>query len=160
MNFESTLSNGDDLVKSPDTSTIPDTDLTDTTPIASVDSDDGKTTVIVVQAPAAESSEEKTGDATAVDGEEVSATGAQLTTAIDPHTEDSTGLPGVVKSVFGEYHPRTQTITETLVDGTVLTSTECVPGLAGLDWYWISGVFMFGLILWSFFRFLGGVLKS
>ena len=164
MNFESTLSNGDDLVKSPDTSTIPDTDLTDTdltdtTPITSVDADDGKTTVIVVQAPAAESSEEQSVDA-AAEGEEVSAAGALLTTSVDPHTEDSTGLPGVVKSVFGEYHPRTQTVTETLADGTVLTSTECVPGLAGLDWYWISGVFMFGLILWSFFRFLGGVLKS
>lgn len=159
MNLESTLSNGDDLVKSPDTSTITDTDLTDTTPIASVDTDDGKTTVIVVQAAAADSSEEQSADA-AADGEEAAAAGTLLTTAIDPHTEDSTGLPGVVKSVFGEYHPRTQTITETLSDGTVLTSTECVPGLAGLDWYWISGVFMFGLILWSFFRFLGGVLKS
>ena len=40
MNLESTLSNGDELVKSPDTSTIPDTDLTDTTPTASVDTDD------------------------------------------------------------------------------------------------------------------------
>ena len=99
MNLESTLSNGDDLVKSPDTSTIPDTDLTDTTPIASGDTDDGKTTVIVVQAPAAESSEEKTDDATAVDGEEVSATGAQLTTAIEPHTEDSTRLETVFHRV-------------------------------------------------------------
>ena len=84
----------------------------------------------------------------------------QLTTTVDEQVEDVTGLPGVVKSVFGEYRPRTQTITETRADGTVLTSVECVPGLAGLDWYWLSGVFMFGLILWSFFRFLGGVLKS
>ena len=97
MNLESTLSNGDDLVKSPDTSTIPDTDLTDTTPIASVDTDDGKTTVIVVQAPAAESGEEQSVDA-AAEGEEVSA-GALLTTSVDPHTEDSTRLETVFHRV-------------------------------------------------------------
>lgn len=163
MNFESTLSNADDIVRSPDTSYIPDdTDTGDdaavTPPISSIDVDDGKTTVVIVQQPAA--SEDKTDD-TATDGEDdQTAADVQLTTTVDAHEEDATGLPGVVKSVFGEYHPRTQTITETRSDGTVLTSVECVPGLAGLDWYWLSGVFMFGLVLWSFFRFLGGVLKS
>lgn len=157
MNFESTLSNVDDIVRSPDTGET-DTGTGDTTPpISSIDVDDGKTTVVIVQQPAA--NEDKTDDTT--DGEEEqTAADVQLTTTVDAHEEDATGLPGVVKSVFGEYHPRTQTITETRSDGTVLTSVECVPGLAGLDWYWISGVFMFGLILWSFFRFLGGVLKS
>lgn len=163
MNFESTLSNADDIVRSPDTSYIPDdTDTGDdavtTPPISSIDVDDGKTTVVIVQQPAA--SEDKTDDAT-TDGEgDQTAADVQLTSTVDAHEEDTTGLPGVVKSVFGEYHPRTQTITETRSDGTVLTSVECVPGLAGLDWYWLSGVFMFGLVLWSFFRFLGGVLKS
>ena len=163
MNFESTLSNPDDIVRSPDTSYIPDdTDTGDdaatTPPISSIDVDDGKTTVVIVQQPAA--SEDKTDDA-ATDGEEEQpAADVQLTTTVDEQVEDVTGLPGVVKSVFGEYRPRTQTITETRADGTVLTSVECVPGLAGLDWYWLSGVFMFGLVLWSFFRFLGGVLKS
>ena len=157
MNFESTLSNADDIVRSPDTSYIPD-DTDTTPPISSIDVDDGKTTVVIVQQPAA--SEDKTDDA-ATDGEDAqTAADVQLTTTVDEQVEDVTGLPGVVKSVFGEYHPRTQTITETRSDGTVLTSVECVPGLAGLDWYWISGVFMFGLVLWSFFRFLGGVLKS
>lgn len=166
MNFESTLSNADNIVRSPDTSYIPDDTDTDTgdtpatPPIASVDVDDGKTTVVIVQQPAAAADAEKTDDV-ATDGEgEQTAADVQLTTTVDDHVEDVTGLPGVVKSVFGEYHPRTQTITETRSDGTVLTSVECVSGLAGLDWYWLSGVFMFGLILWSFFRFLGGVLKS
>lgn len=158
MNFESTLSNADDIVRSPDTSYIPD-DTDTTPPISSIDVDDGKTTVVIVQQPAADTGEDKADDA-AADGEDQTAADVQLTTTVDAHEEDSTGLPGVVKSVFGEYHPRTQTITETRSDGTVLTSVECVPGLAGLDWYWLSGVFMFGLVLWSFFRFLGGVLKS
>jgi len=155
MNFESTLSNADDIVRSPDTSYISD-DADTTPPISSIDVDDGKTTVVIVQQPATTDAE-KTDDAV-TDGEDDQA--VALTTTVDAHEEDATGLPGVVKSVFGEYHPRTQTITETRADGTVLTSVECVPGLAGLDWYWISGVFMFGLVLWSFFRFLGGVLKS
>ena len=84
----------------------------------------------------------------------------QQSTMLDPPTLETAGLPAIVRSVFGDYHQRTQTVTETAADGTSVTSTEPVPGLAGLDWYWISGVFMFGLVLWSFFRFLGGVLKS
>ena len=171
MNFESTLSN-DEIIRSPDTSYVPD-DTGDSgsdsisgdnvpaaPPISSIDVDDGKTTVVIVQQPATDTGEDKTDDA-ATDGEDdQTAADVQLTTTVDEQVEDVTGLPGVVKSVFGEYHPRTQTITETRSDGTVLTSVECVPGLAGLDWYWLSGVFMFGLVLWSFFRFLGGVLKS
>lgn len=78
---------------------------------------------------------------------------------LDTPTVDSAGLPAVVRSVFGDYHQRTQTVTETAADGTTTTSTEPVPGLAGLDWYWLSGVFLFSLVLWSFFRFLGVVFK-
>lgn len=161
MNLESTLSNDESIVQSPDTSYIPDDTETDgdtTSNISSVDVDEGKTTVVIVQSPAADTSTATDGN-TADDVEEQTAD-VQITTTVDPHEEDTAGLPGIVKSVFGEYTPRTQTITETRADGTVLTSVECVPGLAGLDWYWLSGVFMFGLVLWSFFRFLGGILKS
>ena len=91
-----------------------------------------------------------------------------LSTAADtPQAE--TGSPVIVmqsgdtaatsRSVFGDYHQRTQTVTETAADGTSVTSTEPVPGLAGLDWYWLSGVFLFTIVLWSFFRFLGVVFK-
>lgn len=79
--------------------------------------------------------------------------------SLDAPTVDAAGLPAVVKSVFGDYHQRTQTVTETASDGTSVTSTEPVPGLAGLDWYWLSGVFLFTIVLWSFFRFLGVVFK-
>lgn len=79
--------------------------------------------------------------------------------SLDAPTVDAAGLPAVVKSVFGEYHQRTQTVTEVVSDGTSVTSTEPVPGLAGLDWYWLSGVFLFTIVLWSFFRFLGVVFK-
>ena len=79
--------------------------------------------------------------------------------SLDAPTLETAGLPAVVRSVFGDYHQRTQTITETAADGTSVTSTEPVPGLAGLDWYWLSGVFLFTIVLWSFFRFLGVVFK-
>lgn len=79
--------------------------------------------------------------------------------SLDAPTVDAAGLPSVVKSVFGEYHQRTQTVTEVVSDGTSVISTGPVPGLAGLDWYWLSGVFLFTIVLWSFFRFLGVVFK-
>lgn len=79
--------------------------------------------------------------------------------SLDTPTLETAGLPAVVRSVFGAYHQRTQTVTETAADGTATTSTEPVPGLAGLDWYWLSGVFLFTIVLWSFFRFLGVVFK-
>lgn len=78
---------------------------------------------------------------------------------LDAPSLETAGLPAVVRSVFGDYHQRTQTVTETAADGTATTSTEPVPGLAGLDWYWLSGVFLFTVVLWSFFRFLGVVFK-
>lgn len=102
---------------------------------------EGQTVVVVQQTP------------------EASAEDSQRSAQLDAQPVDETGLPAVVKSVFGEYHPRTQTVTETLTDGTVLTSVECVPGIAGLDWYWISGVLLFAMVLWSFFRFVGGIFK-
>lgn len=79
--------------------------------------------------------------------------------SLDTPTLETAGLPAVVRSVFGDYHQRTQTVTETAADGTATTSTEPVSGLAGLDWYWLSGVFLFTIVLWSFFRFLGVVFK-
>lgn len=79
-------------------------------------------------------------------------------TPISTASSDS-ALTSAVKAVLGTYQPRTQTVTYYLSDGTTTTSTEPVPGLAGLDWYWLSGVFLFSLVLWSFFRFLGVVFK-
>lgn len=87
------------------------------------------------------------------------ATASVRSVTLDTPTLETAGLPAVVRSVFGDYHQRTQTVTETAADGTATTSTEPVPGLAGLDWYWLSGVFLFTIVLWSFFRFLGVVFK-
>ena len=88
-----------------------------------------------------------------------SAAASVRSVTLDTPTLETAGLPAVVRSVFGDYHQRTQTVTETAADGTATTSTEPVPGIAGLDWYWLSGVFLFTIVLWSFFRFLGVVFK-
>lgn len=67
----------------------------------------------------------------------------------------------VVVQVFGEYSPRTQTVTQYLSDGTLLgTTTEIVPGVAGMDWQWISGVALFSLVLSSFLKLVGVLLKN
>ena len=83
----------------------------------------------------------------------------QQSTMLDPPTPETSGLPAVVRSVFGSYHQRTQTVTVVDADGASTSSVEPVNGLAGLDWYWLSGVFLFTVVLWSFFRFLGVVFK-
>lgn len=68
-------------------------------------------------------------------------------------------MSGIVAAVFGKYSPKTQTVSLTLDNGTVVTSQEIIPGVAGMDWHWIAGVFLFSVVLWSFFRFLGVIFK-
>ena len=108
--------------------------------------------------PVDDTTQTDTGSPVIIMQSESSAPSATRSTVLDtPSLSD--GLPAVVRSVFGEYQVRTQTVTETAADGTSTTSVEPVPGLAGLDWYWLSGVFLFTVVLWSFFRFLGVVFK-
>lgn len=72
------------------------------------------------------------------------------------------GLKAVIRSIFGEYTPNmtTTAVTET-VDGEVITSLidTVADGTAGVDWEYISGVFLFGLMLFCLFKLLGGVLS-
>lgn len=74
--------------------------------------------------------------------------------------EDDTSLSAVVQTLFGEYVPRTQTVTTIGSDGSEVSYTEYVLGLAGLDWYWISGAILFGIAFLSFFKIVGAVIKS
>ena len=66
----------------------------------------------------------------------------------------------VVVKVLGEYQRRTMTVQEMDTEGNVLaTSTQYVPGLAGLDWEWIAGAALFGLMILCVMRTIGGLLK-
>lgn len=80
---------------------------------------------------------------------------------VDPYVieDGDSSLLALVNSVFGDYQPRTQTVTETYSDGSSVTYTEVVDGLAGLDFYWLGGVLVFAIVLVSFFKFLGGIFK-
>ena len=107
--------------------------------------------------PADDTTQTDTGSQVIVVGEAAAA--PQQSVTLDPPTLETSGLPAVVRSVFGSYHQRTQTVTVVDADGASTSSVEPVNGLAGLDWYWLSGVFLFTVVLWSFFRFLGVVFK-
>lgn len=73
---------------------------------------------------------------------------------------EEASMRDVIVQVFGEYSPRTQTVTQYLSDGSLLgTTTEIVPGVAGMDWSWISGVLLFALVLASFLKLVGVLLK-
>lgn len=83
---------------------------------------------------------------------------AIVTTDLIPEDERA-GFPAIINDLFGVYTPRTQSVCTYLPDGTTVTSTEIVPGVAGLDYSWISGVLLFALVLFGFLRFLGVIFK-
>ncbi len=72
---------------------------------------------------------------------------------------DDLTMRSALAAIFGEYTPKTQTVS-TYYDGQLLdTSTEYVPGVAGMDMEWIAGVIVFAVLLYCFMKLLGGVFK-
>lgn len=80
---------------------------------------------------------------------------SELNSAADPNV----ALVDAVRDLFGDYTPRTQTITDHLADGSTVTYQEVVPGLAGLDWPWLVSVGLFALFLYGLLRIIGGLIK-
>lgn len=79
----------------------------------------------------------------------------------DASGDGSAAMADVVTAVFGEYQHKTYTVTQYDSSGNVIaTSTEYVPGLAGLDYAWIAGVSLFALVLAGFLRLIGGLLRK
>jgi hypothetical protein len=75
--------------------------------------------------------------------------------------DGSSVMADVVVQVLGEYQPKTQTVQELDSAGNVIaTSTEYVPGLAGLDYHWITGAVLFTVFLLGIFKLLGGLMRS
>ncbi|MPN35292.1 hypothetical protein SDC9_182789 [bioreactor metagenome] len=69
-------------------------------------------------------------------------------------------MADVVTALLGEYQRQTYTVQQMDSEGNVIsTSTEYVPGLAGLDYPWIAGALLFGLVLAGFLRLIGGLLR-
>lgn len=55
----------------------------------------------------------------------------------------------LITTLFGEYTP--------LMDP---QTGSAVLGVAGCDWEWIAGVFLFGIVLFCFLRMVGVLLKN
>lgn len=73
--------------------------------------------------------------------------------------DDLPTVRSVLVSIFGEYQPKTQTVS-TYYDGQLMeTSTEYVPGIAGMDLEWIAGVVVFTVLLYCLMKLLGGMVK-
>lgn len=78
---------------------------------------------------------------------------------VEYSSDYSASLMSAIYAVFGEYTPRTYEVTTYFDDGTAVTSTEIVPGLAGLDYNWIAGVALFFMALFCIFRMIGGMFR-
>lgn len=80
----------------------------------------------------------------------------------DGLSDGISSLKALVLSIFGEYTPvtTTSTILETVDGETTTTLIDVVAsGAAGVDYAWISGVFLFGILLFCLMKLLGGILK-
>lgn len=76
-----------------------------------------------------------------------------------PFLDDLPTIRSVLVSIFGEYQPKTQTVS-TYYDGQLMeSSTEYVPGIAGMDMEWIAGVAVFTVLLYCLMKLLGGMVK-
>lgn len=125
-------------------------------------SDDKSVTINVVMPANAETptEEETTAEDEAAAVEELSPeVAAYATYSLDETVVSEASLPAAIVALFGEYQPRTQTVTEFLSDGTEITYQEYVPGFAGLDWTWIASVSIFAMFLYCVLRAIGGCLK-
>lgn len=72
-------------------------------------------------------------------------------------------MRSLIVELFGRYSPVTYSEYFYYVDaeGNVLQDFNEVvaSGLAGVDWPWLAGVCLFAIVLYSFFRLLGVLLK-
>lgn len=72
-------------------------------------------------------------------------------------------MKSLIIRLFGSYTPVTYSeyFYYTAADGSILGDYNEVvaSGLAGVDWPWLAGVFLFAIVLYSFFRLLGVLLK-
>lgn len=60
-------------------------------------------------------------------------------------------MKDLILSLFGPYEPVMM-----IQDGVEVVA----PGLAGVDWPWLMGACMFAIVLYSFFRLVGVILRG
>ena len=87
---------------------------------------------------------------------------SDLRRGIDSSAGALAGLKALIVSIFGEYAPVTTTtaVTETVDNVTTTTLIDTVAsGAAGVDYAWLSGVALFGILLYCVMRIFGSILK-
>lgn len=68
-------------------------------------------------------------------------------------------MKNLVISLFGSYEP--VMTTESHLVGDALEEIQVVAsGMAGVDWAWLAGVALFAIVLYSFFRLVGVLLRG
>lgn len=75
---------------------------------------------------------------------------------------ESTGIKALIASIFGEYTPvKSAAVVSETVNGEVNTTIIDIvaPGMAGVDFQWLAGVFLFAILLFCLMKLLGGVLS-
>lgn len=65
----------------------------------------------------------------------------------------------LIVSLFGAYTPVTYAVESVAADGSTVVNDVVASGFAGCDWEWITGVLLFAVVLVSFFRMVGVLLK-
>ena len=85
-----------------------------------------------------------------------------LRSGVDPAAPAPVGLKALIISIFGEYTPVTTTsvVSETVGEEVNQYLIETVAsGSAGVDYEWIAGVVLFGILLFCLMKLLGGIVK-
>lgn len=68
----------------------------------------------------------------------------------------------LIFNIFGSYTPNTYDVIITTTnpetgETIVETATRIADGMAGVDFEFLAGVFLFGICLWSMFVFIGSI---
>ena len=133
--------------------------------------EEGVTVNVTIEQPAAAAAAPEDDEAALVEDGEIAADDpasvrtfsvTSLDVLEDPQSGDVPQvMVDVIESVLGEYQRMTYTVETVDSEGNVIaTSTEYVPGLAGLDYAWITGAVLFGMLIAGCFKLLGGLIRS
>lgn len=66
-------------------------------------------------------------------------------------------MKALLISLFGVYEP---VMTDVYAYDGTLAGTAVAGGIAGVDWLWVSGVLLFGVVLYCLLRMIGGLLHD
>ena len=73
---------------------------------------------------------------------------------------ETSTMQDILTAIFGTYTPVTSDSAVAAADGSVTIVTEVASGMAGVDWPYVLGVLLFAVVMYSFFRLVGAILKG